>query len=528
MKTDTPKILWPAPGFPAFLESGNQPLDVIVATRDQESVYNWAGEISLRTRTEDADIPLFPLSVGPADPKEIAEHAAQLCALLEAARFCFVRVRLQPPAILPLSGARAMRLFDLCVKGIVARSRSVAIWDRPGATLKIAFAGDLHVAHYWNEIADAMRRYAPELLENAIDPHSLLDVFIDEANALAAGGNLDLVVLGGDLVDHVCRYPRKSKNNGSSSNVHLLLAMLDRLNVPTLMIPGNHDYRSYPRRPRSSGLESIGLSRRQSNPLLRKSGLWGCGPLSTADLDALRTRDAAGIPALSDYIMHAAPATDFSVSLRGLRLILVSSGCDILARWREVERIRLGMLARAVRTSLDFPDSEGFSETQITKIGNWLRECTGAALFFHAPLLSAGREMRTPHEIGLPALGSQDLPGRRVWFERQLQRAGLRCGVSFRNPGALIEKLASGGVPVATFSGHVHYASTVEIDRDTMRACFIDPNLAGSGSSNIILSTAPALCQLSSVKTQSPGYLLAQFKDGTLVSLQRCILNHRR
>jgi predicted phosphodiesterase len=528
MKFSDPAIIWPAPGFPAFLEPRNQHLDVLIAfLNPQEALHDWAQEISLHDRLGNTIIPLLAEEIAQAEPQEIADKAAQFSALPSAAGLNFARIRFRAPLFLPQSSARDMQLFDLSVKGQVERPRSVVFLHRPSSILKIAFASDLHVAHLWNEIAEAADRYAPELAEVLANPQRLLDNFIDEANALAASGDLDLIVLGGDLVDHVHRHPRAKKRDCAAGNIHLLLAMLDRLEVPTLMIPGNHDYRAYPRRPRSSGLDVIGISRQQSESLLRKSGLWDFWPLSLRDLDALQTDDEAGIPALSDYLTHGAPATNYCVSLRGLRLLLASSGCDILARWRNVEPERLGLLVRGLRTALSCPDSEGFSETQLAQITGWLSGSRGAALFFHAPLLATRRGVQSRGHICSLESGPQNSLGRRVLFEKRLQRAGFRCGVSLRNPGALLEKLSSTTGPIAAFSGHVHYPSAAEIDRDTKQARFINPSQAASRSDTITLLTAPALGQLGPLTAHRPGYLLARFEDGALVSLQCCTVNFR-
>jgi hypothetical protein len=531
MQTDTRSvrdraILWPSPGYPALLESHDRYLDVIVASRNPqpEALQGWARDISLYDRRGKSSIPLSPEEITQAQPKEIADRVSQFSTLPQAIGLSFVRARFRVP-LFPLPSSRTLQLFDLSVGGTVERARSVAFFRGPGNALNIAFASDLHVAHLWNEIAAAARRYAPEVAGILADPHRLLDAFIDRANSLAANGDLDLVVLGGDLVDHVHRYPREDGRDNAFSNVHLLLSMIDRLEVPTLMVPGNHDYRSYPRRPRSSGLDVIGLSRQQSGSWLRKAGLWDCWPLSLRDLDALRTRDAAGIPALSDHLIHSAPAIDYSVVLRGLRLLLISSGCDILARWRDVERERLGLLVRGLSTALHCPDSEGFSDLQLAQIENWLADRRGAALFFHAPLLMSRRGMDIRQPIDLLDVGPQDTLRRRVRFEKRMQDSGLRYGVSFRNSGALIEKLAAASGPVAAFSGHVHYSSAVEIDRNTMRARSIDPDQALTGSGNMALLTAPAIGQLNPRMAQPPGYLLARFVDGALVSLQRRTLN---
>jgi hypothetical protein len=102
-----------------------------------------------------------------------------------------------------------------------------------------------------------------------------------------------------------------------------------------------------------------------------------------------------------------------------------------------------------------------------------------------------------------------------------MRHAGFRCGVSFRNPGALIQELAATSGPVATFSGHLHRAGAIEVDRNTLQVRSSHPSGAIAGPHTIKLLTAPAIGQLKSGERQRPGYLLARFADGALVSVQQ-------
>jgi hypothetical protein len=392
----------------------------------------------------------------------------------------------------------------------------------------LAFVCDLHVAAIWDDIAAAVARYEPVLARNLVHPHRLLNQFIDEANTLAARGDLDLIVLGGDLVDNVHTQPRSRNGHEDGSNVEHLLTMLARLQIPTLAIPGNHEYRSYPRRPRSSGLEAVGLNRKQSESLLRKAGMWGVWPFCRRDLDALSNTDAAGVPALADYLMRVSPSTDYCCSVRGLHLVFASSGADILAKWRSVERARWGLLLRGLRTARYHPDSEGFSDAQLERIRGWLQSSRGAAMFFHAPLLAASTGKLIAARLGRFDPGLCNSLAAQVRFEQRLHRTGIRFGVSFRNPGGLIQELAAAFGSVVTFSGHKHRANEIEIDRQTMQARSISMDRANSRSETLTLLTGPALGQLSPGQMQPPGYLLARFANGALVSLQQRSLDYRQ
>ena len=523
MACSDPAIIWPAPGFPAFLEPHDRCLDLLVASRNPEgdTLRGWARQIALRDPAGKITIPLTLEEHVPATAREIAERAAQFAALPGAKGLCFSRVRLRVPQPLAAENARAVRVFDLSAGGVVLRSRAVAAFPRRETTLNLAFASDLHVAQLWDELAAAVDRHAPGTGAALVNPHRLLERFIDEANALAARGDLDLIVLGGDLVDHVHAQPREKCLAGAATNVHHLLAMLAKLDVPTLAIPGNHDYRVYPRRLRSSGLQAVGIPVEQSEPLLRRTGLWDAWPWCRRDIDALRITDAAGMPGLSDYLTQVAPVTDYCCSVRVLRLLLLSSGCDVLAKWQEVEPARWDLLLRGLHTARHQPDSEGFSEARLSQIRGWLREDRGSALFFHAPLLAARTDIRIQECIPRLALEPQNSLAARVRFERRMQQAGFRCGVSFRNPGALIQELATTSGPVATFSGHLHRAGAIEIDQSTMQVRSIDPSEAIARPHTITLLTAPAVGQLKPGEMQRPGYLLARFADGALVSVQQ-------
>jgi hypothetical protein len=523
-----PLILWPAPGFPSLLEAPDSRLDVLVASckPDPVEMRAWAHQIALVDRAGKAAVPLRLEEVGPAAAEDIAEHAAPFAASPNAKGLHFIRVRLQVARLPAPQYQRTVQLFDLVACGVVVQPRCVAFFPRPGTTLNLAFVCDLHVAALWDEIAAAVDRHAPELGVSMINPNRLLERFIIEANTLAARGDLDLVVLGGDLVDHVHAQPRGARQDGAATNIRRLLALLERLDVPTLAVPGNHDYRCYPRRCGSSGLEAMGIPQEAGRSVLRRSGLWDRWPLSRRNLDALRTTDTAGMPGLSEYLAHMAAATDYCCAVRGMRLLCVSSGCDVLTRWREMEQERWGLLLRGMRPARYHPDSEGFTEAQLAQMRRWLADARGSALFFHAPLLAARTDVRIEERIARLPLEPQSSLAARVRFERQMLRAGFRCGVGFRNPGALIQELAAAPGPVVAFSGHIHRASALEIDRDTLRVHSLDPARKVSRSGSVKLLTAPALGQFKPGWPSRPGYYLARFADGELVSLQQRSLDN--
>ena len=349
------RLVWPAPGLPALLQ-GEERFTAVVAQdgADAELIRNWAERLALRSVNEGILIPLEVETIEPCGLAGADPLISGFAALSEARRFSFVRITLRATQPLAPRAPRRVRLFDLLADGQVERPRSVAAFVPSGSKLMLAFAADLHLAAAWDAIADAVVRYAPDLEAGLLHPKRLLEQFISEVNLLAAKGQLDLVILGGDLVDHVYTHSRNGgRGTLDNTNVKLLLDALARLEVPSITIPGNHDYRLYPWRPRICGMEGMGMPASRSKSLLQRAGLWSRRPICVADLDAIRTNESAGRSALAHYLIHVAPATDFSLNVHGVRLMFVSTGRDVVSQWRDVEFARLGLLLRSLRHTLD-------------------------------------------------------------------------------------------------------------------------------------------------------------------------------
>jgi hypothetical protein len=255
--------------------------------------------------------------------------------------------------------------------------------------------------------------------------------------------------------------------------------------------------------------------------LLQASEIWSRWPLHWDDLNAFRTVDDVGRPALTNHLALLAPATDFAVNLSGLRLVFASTGADAIARWRSTEASRLGALVRSLSASWTHPDSEGFYDDQVRRLAESLQGARGAAVFFHAPLLHARDHNRLEDRIGRLDLQTRLNFESPATLERTLQRAGVRQGVCFRNPGQLARELLSTECPLVTYSGHVHRSTTIELDRTTCGLRSVVMGAPQQAARTITLVTAPALGQLRYGEDGLPGYLLCRFEDGKLVSLVR-------
>jgi len=504
------------------LGQGEPTLTALLASADSsgDDLMRWARRLRLLSVGGAAqDVALDAESLEPIEPAAATE-AADFLAHVAPRSLRLFRVALRPARPLAVAAGRTVQLFDLLADGRLCRSRSVAFFAGPTDRLRLAFACDSHVAQLWEDIGAAVDRHLPEAAATLLRPHRLLDEFIADANRLVARGELDLVVLGGDLVDHVHVGPRCDGSADESTNVRRLVEMLRPLEVPTFALPGNHDFRAFPWRPSLYGLGVVGLSRLQTKAVLRRAGLHDAWPLRRGDLHALRTTDAVGRSAIAAHLRWLNPRLNCACLARGTRLVLLSSGRDALPQWRNLEPSRWSMLARGLRWVWHDPDSEGFSEQQLVEASRWLSGSDGAAVFFHAPLFATGGKPISARLDVLRGDTQRSLAGR-IAFERHTQALGLRRGVCLRNAGMLLDRLLEHRPPVAVFSGHLHASTAIALRRDTLDLRSVDVRAAWHDPESIPLYTAPAIGQVKPGVGDAPGYLLAQFESGRLVSVER-------
>jgi hypothetical protein len=520
----SPVVLWPAPGWPAVLGPQDAGIELLVAHdgMEQGALRAWADGLALRDRSGAR----FALRAGPIDelpgPRTDSRVGPAVRALGVAA---VARVWIGAGALpAPAPPARA-RVCDLVRGQACVRARAIAR-HAPGRPLRLGFASDLHHAALWDEVHSDLRRFAPDLAGRALHPNTQVRRLVSDANARAARGELDALVLGGDLVDHVYRTPRAAgAARAEDTNLPGLLDALAPLSVPCFAIPGNHDHRLHPWRPRAYGLAEIGVPWPRLRALLRTAGRWDPWPLRRRDLDALRTVEADGRDGLAHHLALVAPATDFTATLAGLRLVFLSTGRDVLCRWSEVEPGRRRLLVRSLRSSWEHPDSEGLRDEQVTALVRGLGAGgSGHAVFLHAPLVHP--PPGAPLEARLPRLepGDADDSASRTRFDRTLFASGLRRGVFFRNAAPFLRALRAAPRPLAVFSGHVHRAHAWRWDPRSgdARSCRWDEV---GGAPGATFANAPAVSHAPAREPeQQPGYLLASFDGGALCSLERVAL----
>jgi len=510
-----PRIVWPALALPALVEHGGHGgFDLIVAQRKgtQDHLAAWAPGLALEARNGRR----VALSVENVERDVADARVSGLNTLASSQEFQLSRLRVQVSEPIGPAAPRSAAVFDLVAPSHVVRRNAVGVLGNKHRRLALAFASDLHIAAMWDTVAAAVERHAADLVERLNHPSRMLERFVQQANGMAARGELDLVVLGGDLVDHVRRDDESPRAGFEDTNAAALAAILSRLDAPVFAIPGNHDFRLFPPRLRLSSLETLGIPAARRPAVLQAAGLWDRFPLRRSDRRALQSHDESGESALAAHFSLLAPATDFSVEANGVRLVFASTGRDILPHWRTVGWQRWSMMARSLPTSWEDPDSEGLTTEQIERITSELSRGGGTALFHHAPLLHGGPGAQA-ERLGRVTPPDSDHGAAAIGFERRLQAAGLRRGVFFRNPAGLVRALASAAGPVITFSGHVHHASAIRFNRRTLAVRSAAVTAAEVPDQEIPLITAPSLSHVRVGAGRAPGYVYVRFEDGAAV-----------
>jgi hypothetical protein len=518
----SPRVVWPAPGFPACCAGDAREVTVVVAHSGSsgEDLREWAAGWHLQGRHTKRSIPLVvaqlktPATAPP--PPEVSGFAA----LPEHRGLHYAELGFAAAAPLGGRGRRAT-VFDLVSPRGVERPRSVA-WFADGAELSLAFASDIHVATLWDEVADVIRRYAPDLAPRMAHPGTHLHRFVADVNDLASRGQVDAVVFGGDLIDHVYTQPRGRAGGGfDETNLRAFLAGIDGLAVASFVIPGNHDYRLYPWRPRAYGLRAARVPSARLRALLERAGWWDRWPLRWSDLDALATEVAGLGSPLNHHLTHVSPSTNFTAQIASTRLVFLDSGRDIVPRWRRVDRSRYPLLVRSLPGSWIDPDSEGLSDEQVRFLETSLSGSSAAAVFCHAPLLAS--PTRPVAEV-ISRLDAERIDSD-LAFERQLARCGARCGVLFHNPGPLVRLLRRMRAPLTWFGGHVHRRGGFSMEKQSGAVRDLAQSEAGIDSDRVDFVQTPSLGLHGTRPQDDPGYLLAVVRRGRLEAHRYCGLD---
>lgn len=538
-----PRVLGPSLGRPVFLGAGRPSFRALVlgpGGRPGPGALG-GGFRLVPVRAAGPPLPLDVLSVGPspAGPDDARLRRDLALRTGDVLYEVALAVRRAPR----LAGRRSA-LFDL-VHPDLRPGRHAVVWaGHDWERFVLVFVPDLHLAEAWDGLAadaaglpdaatrprDGARDRLVRLFSRQafaasfVDPNRRWRDFVREANARADRGELDLVVLGGDLVEY--RLP---------ANVAYFVDTVtgqgrggEPLGVPLLTVPGNHDHRGPAYRLRIYPLDRYGLHDLQRDHFFRAARGEGRARPGPRDLRAVLADGRGGSP-LRDYLLTVDARPDDVVSLGRTGIVLLDSGRDMFRDLVRVSPRRWGNALRALRRVWLSPASAGLDDGQAALLEREAERSDAANLIvvFHAGLAAepAGEAARSPMPLG-PYLAAQDGPGTRVRLEKALARSGFGRGGLFRNPLSLFRAAARKGRNTLGLSGHFHRPVTLRLDKDSGALSFEPhrdggiPSDAFARGSFFVGGPAPALFEPRSGPGAAPGFTRVEIAGDRIASVR--------
>ncbi len=558
------RIVLPRLGQPRFLGPEETVLSVTVALRAQKRLEAEFQEgFSLREvghRRE--SLPLTFLDFSRVDPDEMGTTPSFKRG------WRFFRAQLAIPAgAAPKMASRRFRLFDLHHPLTGSAAHSVVILAHDYEELVVLFAADLHVAYAWERLEEQIRSleterklYVTENLtdparffsresfrENFVNPNHNLAALISTANLFAQRQQLDVIIFGGDLVDYVYRHFKGvDKDSYESTNFHLFESLIlgrhgsgEELEVPILTCTGNHDYRLYPYKIETYGLQHCGLHHYQTKFLMKARRTPRLGIPTLRDLQAVVARTGRH-HSLKYYFDFINPSLNYRINLGGLSLILLDTGRDVWLDCLRVHPRRWGNLVRSTRYDLNDPFSEGLHEDQLALLRRWIEDSDAngdVILVFHAGIFNpSGKDGSntpgstsaeqgsnkdvevTPDRVDLnPYLSMPDTLGSRLALEKDLGRRSLNVSCIFQNQLPILK--AAQRQRLLGLSGHIHRRVQCKMKR---REAILE--ISGEPERGVDFGDGSLFCSaaaLGHVQTKysvpyRPGFYLLKCKTGRI------------
>jgi len=426
---------------------------------------------------------------------------------------------------------------------VLEKPNAVYLQRQDSRSLNIVLASDVHVATRWDRIEEDVgrhfsRRQVGDLsqlsdllvfsrdhvfssdcfLDSFVNPNRNVLSLVRQVNRLHDRGEVDMLFLTGDLVDYKFHVPREHLDGAHFENTEwsLLKQILlgetilsERLCVPMLTSTGNHDYRLFPYRLRTYGIQHCAIPYELTIEYLRRSGQYDRWKYRFADLDAIRVERGPDRHSLDHYYREFNPFVDFTIASAGVRFVFLDTGPDAFSNLRFLLSKRWRRFLSVVARGFAKPVSSGLSDEQI----DFLRKSVGTdeqskthIVVMHAPVLNpaaiesgeaAGPSSGTQTEINTQAPIAWESERNRLAFERDLSASRLDEGTVFRNQLALLGILQNLKTPSMILSGHSHrrlgLVACLESDRLVVRSLSGRHDFARSRETGVLLLQTPAL-----------------------------------
>lgn len=502
-----PSILAPSLGNPAFVHVDSIRLEATVLS-------HFALTLSEGFRLLPADLRGDPIPLTTVSKRglELEELSAPIRKVVQPSGLAVTRFELEADYGSERFASR-FKLYHLDHRDLDLGKNSVCVIRHHWEEVRFLYAADTHVAEMWYDLraliaAQPKRGSLPgggtvaadrllsreSLAENFIDANQNLVALINIANERADAGELDFIVIGGDVVDYVYSRPRReSRESYEDTNINLFVKIVlgecggKPLRVPLITTTGNHDYRLFPYRLNTYGLRHCGLHNRITRQLLGLGQPVGRVLPTRADIDSVLGRRGSAT-SLKHYLFRVNPELDFVRDFGGTRLACFDTGRDAFLNARRTHPARWMNLARTTLFGGSDPDSEALSDEQAKLLrASCGAEFPGAVVaVLHSGLFNSVPEFEVQpesfaeagdagwlcdereYELPLTVSDAGDLDGSigaRVKFETRIRDAGLNNGCLFSNQDAVAEVALVPDRPFLALGGHAHREFEVRIDR---------------------------------------------------------------
>lgn len=550
---DLTGILWPALGYPALLDASTAKLELTVLLCIPGVAVPSSDQVIGKLQ------PVLDPTANPLEMTAISVDRVSLSDVSEIGRWAPWIVAHVPSVLRVVfsfatpTATRRTNLFDLEVycDGRSFRKPGAVATRKTRMEMRVALATDVHVSSRWDEFETGFERLFKSVSPKPDDPSTLspgealsrevvLNTFVNPnrnlgwftkvMNDMAARDEIDAVIVSGDLVDFKYRRARKRSSASYDDTEWKLLQNIllgltkhgPRLSVPMFTSTGNHDYRLYPYRLHTYGIQHAGIPDEISELYSRHTGEWGALKYIPSDADAMRVNSGVD-HSLNYYYRDFNPCVDFELSLGGVSFVVLDSGPDASTNLEHlISRRVMRFLNRAPKISE--PSSDGFNDDQIKFLARRNRRSDGksAVVVTHAPLINPPQDFllapgESSHELlTLPKAGDRDS----LRFEQYLADRHLNHSSLIRNQLPVFEALRGHKGAALFFAGHTHTRAEMFLDKDsgrvTLREYSTRTEVPRATRSGALLFHTPALAHVQSkdARIGNPSYRLIRIDEG--------------
>jgi len=462
-------------------------------------------------------------------------------------------------------------LYDLCIKiqGFsVTKKSSIFFINNNYKKRKVIVLSDVHIATRWDDIEKNVDIVFSERKKRIIkDTKELLnfnysDIFTKEcfdstwinpnknfaqlikiANMMHSEGEIDFIVLLGDIVDYKYKKPKfiedKSyKNTEWSFFIDILQGKInysEKLRVPLFTTTGNHDYRLYPYSLQYYGISHNGISNSFLREYLKRTNQIRKVKYTLSDINAIRIKKGKN-HSLDLYYMTINPMDIYSLDFDDIRMIFVNSGPDFYCCGSHLISSRSIRFISALLHNPGIPISNGYDEKQVKFILRTLQNRSRSTIFFtHAPFLNEHpkKKMNKTDNVLPIILNTKKNVTKRdiIQFEKTVIQNKLNYETIFYNHLPILKALCNLNNQTIVISGHTHRYSMLKINKQNgVISKIANEDFLKDFSSNLILIQTYSLSHIAKDYHEQtiPSYQVLEFKqNGTIDNIENIQINSK-